>query len=225
MRLVFIDDSEQRKPARQGLGNLIAVGAVMVPDDQLAAYARRLAEIRVDLGVPDAEEIKWNPPKGKTQDDIGALIADQPGGGAKEGRQWLTATLQFTENGTKHVDPEGVVMPIVTAPSDHVPHLQLADLITAATTAAIAGRASALELLESLKQVAHARPGSGERGGVGIVLWPPALYDLYWWLLGESHHRHHSGDTPLGPHARSPKTDPRRPFLLHDGMNGGPRSV
>jgi hypothetical protein len=282
MHLVFIDDSEQRDPARQGLGNLIAVGAVMVPDDQLAVYAERLSEIRTDFEIPDGVEIKWKPRRksdlagvgleirmslyrrmleaaadcsvstsvvvvdhGRAykersksdvdkeilawlytriemhlgeHDDIGIVIADEPGGGSKAERRWLADTLELTEYGTQHVEAEHVVLPIVTAPSDHVPHLQLADLVTAATTAAVAGRPHALTLLDPLKSIARARP-SGECGGAGLVLWPPPLYDLYWWLLEEPHLRRRNGVIALGPNAESEASGQDRPFLSQDGLN------
>jgi hypothetical protein len=287
MRLAFIDDSEQQNPAREGLGNLIAVGSVIVPDEQLVAFADRLAEIRADFGIPDSDEIKWKPPRGSYlatvglevltalrcrmleaaaacevasavvivdhgrifredttaevgrtilawlyeriemhltgHEDIGAVIADEPGGGSRAERRWLADTLQLTENGTRYVDAERVVLPIVTAPSDHVPHLQLADLVTAATTAAVAGRPSARALVDPLKRLAHTR-SSGECGGAGIVLYPPALYDLYWWILGESHHRRGNVSAPLGPHVGATTPDPERPFLLHDGMPASSRA-
>lgn len=152
--------------------------------------------------------------------DHGVVIADQPGGGAKAEKYWLTETLSLTSNGTKHVKAERVVMPIVTAPSHHVPHLQLADLVTAATTAAVAGRKSGLDLAPLLKELAHTRP-TGETAGAGIVLWPKELYDLHWWVFGEEYYRRGDAGIPLGPHdptAAGPLAKPGRPYLKDDGM-------
>jgi len=70
-------------------------------------------------------------------DDIGIMIADKPGGGAREEKRWLAEALELTRDGTEYVEPGRVVLPVVTADSRHVPHLQLADLIAAATTGAI----------------------------------------------------------------------------------------
>src|SRR5690606_8706973 len=147
--------------------------------------------------------------------DIGVVIADEPGGGAKAERRWLADTLELTKNGTQYVRAERVVMPIVTAPSDHVPHLQLADLVTAATTAAVAGRKSGLDLVSRLKALAHKRK-SGETGGAGIVLWPPDLYDLHWWVFGETHYIRGNSGTPLGPNHTSKIVPIGRPFIRHD---------
>jgi hypothetical protein len=61
-------------------------------------------------------------------DDLGIVIADKPGGGAREDGRWLAETLPLTDGGTEYVTADRIVLPIVTAPSHHVPHLQLADL-------------------------------------------------------------------------------------------------
>src|SRR5258707_810594 len=63
VRLVFLDDSIQTDPRRAGLGELVAVGAVLVPDTSVKPYAAALAALRTDLGVPYGEEIKWKAPK------------------------------------------------------------------------------------------------------------------------------------------------------------------
>jgi hypothetical protein len=212
LRLVFLDDSEQPDPPRRGLGQLLAVGCVLVPERAVAGYGADLAAIRAQLGLPPGEEIKWKParnsflanaggefvttlrtrmleaaidwdirsavvvwdhdaawrdrPKQEVgreilkylyerismclsdYDDVGIVIADKPGGGSVQETQWLAGTLQLTNAGTEYVTPDRIVLPIVTAPSHHVPHLQLADLVTAATTAAVAGRPSGLQLRE-----------------------------------------------------------------------------
>lgn len=285
MRLVFIDDSEQSDPPRRGLGPLVAIGAVIIEESQLAPYSDRLREIRSRLEIPDEEELKWKPPKGSflssaggevvtdlrrsmltaakecdirsavvvldhgaayrglstaeaglkvlawlyeriemslaDHQDLGVVIADQPGGGAKAEKHWLAETLDLTSNGTQHVKAERVVMPIVTAPSDHVPYLQLADLVTAATTAAVAGRKSGLDLAPLLTELAHTRL-TGETGGAGIVLWPSELYDLHWWVFGEEYYRRGNTGIPLGPHdptAAGPLSRPGRPYLKDDGLS------
>ncbi|MEV6620293.1 DUF3800 domain-containing protein [Amycolatopsis sp. NPDC051106] len=248
MRLVFIDDSQQREPPRRGLGHLMAMGAVIFPEEEVATYADTLAAIRIDLGIPSQEEIKWKAPKGSflasaggevagalrarmleaaidhqvrsivvvidhsasyTQrnqaevgreilkwlfervsmllddyDDIGIMIADKPGGGSAEEGRWLADTLCITGDGTEYVEPGKIVLPIVTAPSHHVPHLQLADLVVASTTAAIAGRKSGLDLAPKLVKIMH-RHSLGDVNGAGLVIFPPK-YNLYYQAFGET---------------------------------------
>jgi hypothetical protein len=115
------------------------------------------------------------------RNDIGIVIADKPGGGAKQDSRWLADTLKLTNDGTEYVTPDRIVMPIVTAASHHVPHLQLADLVVAATTAAVAGHPHGLALGPLLLQLAHKNKWD-LAGGAGIVLWaksatcqPPVL--------------------------------------------------
>jgi len=104
----------------------------------------------------------------------GVVIADEPGGGSAEHRAWLAETLPLTDEGTYYTKPERILLPITTAPSNHIPHLQLADLIAGATTGAIAGNRYALELLPELKALSH-RNSHGRIGGAGLTLWPPDL--------------------------------------------------
>lgn len=248
MRLVFIDDSNQKNPLRQGLGDLIALGAVSVPEDSVAAFADDLLEIRKDLGIPEGEEIKWKPPRnsylanvgleattalrtrmleaaiarnirsmvviidhsaayvrlsdaevGKVvlkwlyerismhladHGELGIVFADKPSGGASEEGRWLQETLRLTNDGTEYVEPGRVVLPIVTAPSHHLPHLQLADLVVGASTAAVAGRPRGLELKDLLRQLAH-RHSLGDINGAGVVIFPDHP-NLYYWAFGET---------------------------------------
>jgi hypothetical protein len=109
-----------------------------------------------------------------TLDDHAVVIADEPGGGPSDQKAWLAETLPLTDEGTYYTKPDRIVLPITTAPSHHVPHLQLADLVAGATTAAVAGNRYALELKPELMAVAH-RNFHGRVGGAGLTLWPPEL--------------------------------------------------
>ncbi len=141
------------------------------------------------------------------------IIADKPGGGSAEEKKWLAETLALTSDGTTYVKPGSVVLPIVTAPSDHVPHLQLADLVTAATTAAMAGRKSGLDLTDLLRHL-FIRNYFNIAGGVGIKILPGHL-NLYHWTFGESHISRPGGDIIALPIAN----------LLYADNDGIPRSV
>ncbi|GII96348.1 DUF3800 domain-containing protein [Sinosporangium siamense] len=151
--------------------------------------------------------------------DVGVIIADEPGGGGKAEKQWLAATLELTNRGTRYAAPERIVSPILTAPSHHLPHLQLADLVTAATTAAVAGYPKGLELAPLLKQLARTN-AHGLVGGAGVVLWPPDLVDLHHWVFGESHYVRQGTPQPLGPAAvaGAPFVQPGRTYIRDDGL-------
>ena len=75
MRLVFVDDSEQKSPRRRELGSLLGLGAVIVPEDEVADYSSDLTAIRTDLSIPPGEEIKWKPSKGSFLATAGGELA------------------------------------------------------------------------------------------------------------------------------------------------------
>ena len=282
MKLVFIDDSSQRNPPRAGLGELVALGAVIVSEDQVTGFASDLIAIKTRLGVPQDEEIKWKPARGMflagaggetvtqlresmlnaaiargitsvvhvldhslvyrdrtivqvgqellkwTYDKVAfglegqgaVMIADKPGGGPAEESRWLAQTLAVTNDGTAYTAAGRVVLPVLTAGSHHVPHLQLADVVTAATTAAIAGRPHGLRLAPLLRQLAR-KNARGYAGGAGITLWPPELRDLLYWVFGEDTYVKGIIGEQLGPSGTPPSTAPERPFREHDGIPSG----
>jgi Protein of unknown function (DUF3800) len=246
VRIAFLDDSAQPRPTRDGLGGLVALGAIVVDEAALDPWAEEFRGLCRRLGLPPGTEVKWSPPRGNwlrdhgaevqqqmrermlhlaieyeirtvvvlaDQDQVdwseqetqkrmlrylyervsmllegggerGVMIADEPGGGAREQRRWLAQTLRLTSYGTEYVDPLRIVLPILTTHSDHVPHLQLADLVVAATTAAVAGNAYALELVPLLGSLAHTN-ARGTVGGTGVKLIPDELRNLHHWVFGE----------------------------------------
>jgi hypothetical protein len=118
--------------------------------------------------------------------NTGLVIADEPGGGPADQRRWLAETLRLTNNGTQWSKPDQVVLPILTAPSHHVPHIQLADLVCGATVGAVAGNSYAIDLLDNLKPLAARHATWDSIGGVGLKVWPPELGNLVHWLYGET---------------------------------------
>jgi len=116
--------------------------------------------------------------------DVGVVVADQPSGDRADEKRWLADSLRLTNYDTEYVNPDRVVLPIVTTRSDHVPHLQLADLVVSATTAAIAGSPHGESLAPLLLELAH-KNAYGRAGGAGIKLFPDELLNLHHWVFGE----------------------------------------
>lgn len=110
--------------------------------------------------------------------DTGVVIADRPPGGRGEETQWISEALDLTKQGTEYVTAERVVMPIVTAPSKLVPLLQLADLVTAGVTAAVAGFPKGLKMVNDLIPLLNTN-SRGQVGGTGVKIYPDDLVDLY----------------------------------------------
>jgi hypothetical protein len=143
-------------------------------------------------------------------DDLAIVIADEPGGGPSDQKTWLAETLPLTDEGTDYTKPERIVLPITTAPSHHIPHLQLADLVTSATIAAIAGNRYALELKSELMALAN-QNSHGRVGGAGITLWPPRLRNLFFWLCDDDIYIRSGVGTPL--------PTPSLPYEDSDGLS------
>lgn len=125
-------------------------------------------------------------------EDKGILIADQPGGGRKDETRWLADALALDTDGTQYVKPadKQILLPIITTRSDHVDHLQLADLVAAATTALIAGATSADPYRDLIHKLL-ATNTRGYAGGTGLKFMPSASYNskalmnLAYWVFGE----------------------------------------
>jgi len=148
----------------------------------------------------------------------GIMIADKPGGGAREEKRWLAEALELTRDGTEYVEPGRVVLPVLTADSRHVPQLQLADLVAAATTGAVAGNPPALELGPLLAKLMH-RHSLGDANGAGLVLYPSTYYNLLYHCFGET--------SASKPSMMSGYTLPWRrwPYAADDGLGNSVTSA
>ncbi|PWJ02395.1 hypothetical protein DKG34_38955 [Streptomyces sp. NWU49] len=107
----------------------------------------------------------------------GILIADQPPGDRTDEKRWLGQALALTENGTQYIapDPNRIVLPVLTARSDHLDLLQLTNLVTAATTALIAGSEHAAPYRDLIMSLLAKNRLDG-MGGTGLKLFPDADY-------------------------------------------------
>jgi Protein of unknown function (DUF3800) len=56
-----VDDSEQSRPSRSGMGPLVAAGGVLVPSEAVRGLERSLAALCDETGFPAGEEFKWSP--------------------------------------------------------------------------------------------------------------------------------------------------------------------
>lgn len=63
MDLFAIDDSAQKKPSRDGVGPLVAVGGIHVPGNRVRELELALDRLCSETGFPDTEEFKWSPGK------------------------------------------------------------------------------------------------------------------------------------------------------------------
>lgn len=247
LHFAFGDDSKQ-SGLRSGMGQLLGLGAVIFPEDQLRSFSQAIRDLRDEHGIPHDVEFKWAMPHGMAnyfrqrdepglQDTIrasmirlaaehqatacvvvwdlgrttlqgdraerkvlsflyeriigalarthlGVLVFDKPGGDHQDEDAWIGRTLELTEYGTSYVGPDAMVLPVLTAPSHHHEHLQLADLVVGSVTAAVAGNPYGMALMPELRAILH-RNYHGWVGGTGLKVFPDDLTNLYYHVLGE----------------------------------------
>ena len=61
MDLFFVDDAQQNKPTRLGMGPLIAVGGIHVPEESVQELEERIEGLCTEYGFPPYEIFKWSP--------------------------------------------------------------------------------------------------------------------------------------------------------------------
>jgi hypothetical protein len=63
MDFFFIDDAQQKRPSRPGMGPLIAAGGVHVPDEAIQDLESKVDVLCSEYGFPAEELFKWSPGK------------------------------------------------------------------------------------------------------------------------------------------------------------------
>jgi hypothetical protein len=127
----------------------------------------------------------------------GIVIADRPGGhGQEDEDRFLARCLATLRSGTRFVRLDRISL-MLTTPSHHARLLQLADVVTGATTACVAGEARyAPPVFERIRPLL--REEGGRCGGVGLKIQPDLRYvNLYHWLLGDDYYRRGNMGIPL----------------------------
>ncbi len=113
------------------------------------------------------------------------VVADRPGGGKDQDDQFLSDFLTHFQNGTDYVDPDRILMNVLTTPSHLVRHLQLADLVTGITTAMVCGSTKYASKLFPEVQKILIRNNADGIAATGLKIVPDALVNLYHLVLGE----------------------------------------
>lgn len=63
MRIAYVDDTKQQGK-REGMGQLVALGAVIFDEEHVQPFAQSFRAAYDALGVPHDVELKWSPPSG-----------------------------------------------------------------------------------------------------------------------------------------------------------------
>ncbi|WP_456414744.1 DUF3800 domain-containing protein [Oceanithermus profundus] len=116
----------------------------------------------------------------------GLVVVDRPSGGRGEENKFLMRHFETLRLGTRYVDFNKILLNVLSASSNFIRILQLADVVTSATTAYVSGEDRfSPDVFEYIKPLLSSR--HGRRGGFGLKIHPDAIYvNLYYWLLNDS---------------------------------------
>lgn len=117
----------------------------------------------------------------------GLIVVDTPSGGREQETQFLRNCREVLASGTRYVSMERIATNVVAAPSRFIRCLQLADVITGATTSFVAGESRWSPLVfEEIRPLLR-RSSHANIGGAGVKIHPDFRYaNLYHWLLGDT---------------------------------------
>ena len=117
----------------------------------------------------------------------GVVVVDTPSGDRASEGKFVQDWAEILRGGTAYVRPQRIALNVLTARSQYIRLLQLADLVTSCTLARVSG-----EYTYSRRIFAAITPlfraDMGRIGGVGLKIHPDFRYgNLYHWLVGDTH--------------------------------------
>jgi len=117
----------------------------------------------------------------------GIVIVARPGGDRTAEDKFLAGCVEALQSGTDYVKPDYIVLNVLSSPFKLIRLLQVADVVTSCSTAAVGGEdCFSPPVFASIKRLLAKK---GDRiGGVGLKLHPYFMYaNLYHWLVGDTH--------------------------------------
>lgn len=138
----------------------------------------------------------------------GIVIVDRPGGGRADEDRFLANCLETLQSGTDYVKHDRIALNVLSTPSKLIRLLQVADVVTSCTTAAVSGEDRfSPPIFKAIKPLLYS--DMRRIGGVGLKIHPDLVFvNLYHWLLGDSHFFKHTTGYPLPlqdhPYSSSP---------------------
>lgn len=252
--LIFSDDSQQRRPERPGMEELVSAGALHIPGENALRLERNLEGLCERAGFPagDEGEFKWSPSRDhwmrenlvederfqffrealgfareaggqvmvvladtqynyaienveSHQMDVtvllieriewslrscqreGLVVVDTPSGNREQGTEFLRDCRKVIASGTRYLEIERFAVNVVSAPSRFIRCLQLADVITGATTSFVSGESRwSPPVFDEIRPMLR-RGTYANIGGTGVKIHPDLKFgNLYHWLLGDT---------------------------------------
>lgn len=140
----------------------------------------------------------------------GLVIADRALAGSPEDK-FLADCLESLEAGSGYLRPNALAINVVSTNSKFIRLLQVADVITGATLAAVAGETRySLAVLHELKPMY--RQSAGCIGGYGVKIHPDYRYvNLYYWIFGDQMRWRLNAGLPLPDRNRPYSKNANRP--------------
>jgi hypothetical protein len=144
------------------------------------------------------------------QNPDGLVITDRALTGTPEDK-FLSECFEKLESGSGYLRPNALALNVVSTNSKFIRLLQVADVVTGASLAAVAGETRySLRVLNELKPMY--RRSYGCIGGYGVKIHPDYRYaNLYHWVFGDQMRWRFNAGLPLPVSYRPYSIDPTRP--------------
>jgi hypothetical protein len=141
----------------------------------------------------------------------GLVFTDLSMGGLSDEDKFLEGCLQSIQSGYGYIRPKALALNVVSTSSKFIRLLQVADIVTSATLAAVAGEYTfSVPVVEELKAIY--RKEFGVIGGRGVKIHPDSKYvNLYHWLFGDELFKRLNTGYPLPMKSRPYANDPNVP--------------
>jgi hypothetical protein len=168
-------------------------GAIIVAEDISRNTATSAITPELDITCLFFERANWRLQKLRND---GMIIIDRPGGNRQHEDKFLYDCSETLRQGTDYMNMDRLILNVCTS-TKYTRALQLADLITGCTLAAIGGENNfSPPIFDKIKRILC--KDSDRIGGVGLKIHPDYLYvNLYHWLLGDSHYIRRNSGWPL----------------------------
>ncbi len=154
--------------------------ATIVVEDTNHARATNATTPEFDVTQMFLERVTW-----ALDPDNGVVIVDRPGGSYKAEEKFLSECFDALEAAAEYIRPGRIAINVLCTSSHRVRLLQLADLVTGATLAFVAGEHRySPATFERIKPMLRAE--LRRIGGVGVKIHPDGRYaNLYHWLFAD----------------------------------------
>ncbi len=185
------------------------VGAIVVTEDTTRNTATNALTHQMDAIKLFLERVDWKLSRTRNE---GILVIDRPSGDRSDEDKFMYECLETMRQGTEYAKLDRIIVSACTS-SRLTRMLQLADLVTSCSLAAVSGEKQyAPPVFERIKKLLCRE--SGRMGGVGFKMHPDYCYaNLYHWLLEDSHFFKHNMGIPLPIQSRPYLVNP---FIIID---------